>query len=43
MKPHSKGREFSQCLSRKVEKAERKAQGKGARQAAKRDAGKGWD
>jgi hypothetical protein len=43
MKPNSKGREFSQCLSRNVEKAERKAQGKGARQQARKDAGKGWD
>jgi len=40
MKPNAKGREFSQCLSRKVEKRERRAQGKGARQQAKRQDGR---
>lgn len=43
MKPNAKNREFSQSTSRKFEKVERRAQGKGARQQAKRDAGKGWD
>jgi hypothetical protein len=43
VKPNAKGRECSQSLSRKWEKVERRAQGKGARQEWKRQVRRGED